>query len=948
MDEIVREFLVESNENLDRLDRDFIVLEKDPESVETMASVFRTIHTIKGTCGFLGFFKLEKLAHSGENLLSRLRDGVLKLTPEITSGLLSMVDAVREMLSNIEATEQEGDGDYSNLIESLKRLQSSHAATLPPPAPSKPLETSLQSSAPPESQERPLETLPPPQPQETPVETEKAAGAAEDGSKSTIGEILIRERLATREQVVTALDQQLGGDPRRLGEILVEQGSVEPKAVLEALVQQQGETRGSALASANIRVDVARLDKLMNLVGELVLTRNQILRDATRDLSPSLFRASQRLDMITTELQEGVLKTRMQPIDTIWNRFPRVVRDLAVFCNKQVRVEMEGQDTELDKTLIEAIKDPLTHLVRNSIDHGVETPAEREKAGKPAEGRLLLRAYHEAGWVNIEVSDDGAGVDLTRVVRKAVERGSITSEQAAKMNEHDALRLLFLPGLSTAEKVTNVSGRGVGMDVVKTNIERIGGTVDIQSRVGQGTTVKVKIPLTLTIIPALIVTSGGDRFAIPQVSLLELVRLQGKAALKGIENVHGAPVYRLRGRLLPLVLLNKELNPESAGSLLSGSSATESGSNDGVRSSRLDFEKVKSIHEAWTSKLRQFLDGAGSLDEEEAGRNDGCALGKWLYSEGMKEYGYLQEVRDLETCHTAFHGQVKKVILRKKSGDMAGAESELNGLEAFSSRILGLLDAARDHVAENRTTNIVVLETDGKRFGLVVDQINNTAEIVVKPLGKHVKDLSVFAGATIMGDGTVALILDVVGLTRRAGVVSDIRAKTLCEKEEPGQKLENRQSLLLFSGADDGRMAIPLSFVTRLEEFPSSSVERAGSQEVLQYRGDILKLARVSNLLQERRRNPRSAPASTGPQADGEKIQVVVHSDDERSIGLVVGTILGIVEEDLSIKRTTQRKGTLGSAVIRGHVTEILDLDGLFGAQKPAATGNLPDAVVAN
>ncbi len=779
--------------------------------------------------------------------------------------------------------------------------------------------------------------------------TPKAADAAESCTSLTIGEILIQDRLATREQVTAALEQQLNGDPRRLGEILVEQGvltsqtvlevllkqqqlrkkaaaesgnavsaspetadpgaaimagslgdllvksgkvdkgkvlaalqkqeqnrdprrlgeilveegGVEPKVVLEAL-QQQGETRASAIASANIRVDVARLDKLMNLVGELVLARNQILRNTTRDLSPSLFRASQRLDMITTELQEGVLKTRMQPIDTIWNRFPRVVRDLAVFCNKQVRVEMEGQDTELDKTLIEAIKDPLTHLVRNSIDHGVETPAEREKAGKPAEGRLLLRAYHEAGWVNIEISDDGAGVDIKRVVRKAVDTGLITSEQAAKMNEHEALRLLFLPGLSTAKKVTNVSGRGVGMDVVKTNIEKIGGTVDIQTKPGQGTTVKVKIPLTLTIIPALVVTSGGERFAIPQVSLLELVRLQGKVALKGIENVHGAPVYRLRGRLLPLVLLNKELDPESTASLSSGSSGSGAGNNESVRSSVIDFEKVKAIHMAWKSRLRQFLDGVGELDELAAGRNDTCSLGQWLYSEGMKQYGYLPEIRELEARHTAFHEQVKKVIVLKKSGEMAGAERELADLENCAAGCLSLIDVARDHVAQNSATNIVVLETEGKRFGLVVDQINNTAEIVVKPLGKHLKELSVFAGATIMGDGTVALILDVVGLTRRAGVITDSHEKALGEKDGLGPKAENRQSLLLFSGPDDGRMAIPLSFVTRLEEFPSSSVERAGSQEVLQYRGDILKLARVSNLLQERRKSPRSTPTPNG------------------------------------------------------------------------------------
>lgn len=322
--------------------------------------------------------------------------------------------------------------------------------------------------------------------------------------------------------------------------------------------------RSPALSSGNIRVDVGQLDKLMNLVQELVLARNQILQFSTSQKDSAFLNTTQRLNLITTELQEGVMKARMQPIDNVWNKFPRVVRDLTIACGKQVSVEMEGKDTELDKTIIEAIKDPLTHLIRNSIDHGIETPKERVAAGKPTEGRLFLRAFHEGGQVNIEISDDGAGINVDRVKRKAVERGLITPEQASRMSEREAVNLIFLPGFSTAEKVTNVSGRGVGMDVVKTNIEKTGGMVDVQNAQGQGTTIRINIPLTLAIIPALIVTSGGDRYAIPQISLLKLVRLEGDEATKGIEMIHGAPVYRLRGRLLPLVYLNKELGTAAA------------------------------------------------------------------------------------------------------------------------------------------------------------------------------------------------------------------------------------------------------------------------------------------------------------------------------------------------------------------------------------------------
>ena len=426
---------------------------------------------------------------------------------------------------------------------------------------------------------------------------------------------------------------------------------------------EQAEARGSAVSDSTIRVDVGLLDKLMNLVGELVLARNQVLQFTSQSADSAFLATSQRLNLITTELQGSVMKTRMQPIGNVWSKLPRVVRDLAAACGKEVRLEMEGKETELDKTIIEAIKDPLTHIVRNSVDHGIERPETRVERRKPAEGCLKMRAYHEGGQVIIEITDDGGGIDCERVKQKALQRALITPEQAARMSDHEALYLIFLPGFSTAEKVTNVSGRGVGMDVVKTNIERIGGTVDLQSQPGKGTTLKIKIPLTLAIIPALIVTSGGDRFAIPQVSLLELVRLEVEQASQQIEFIHGAPVYRLRGQLLPFAYLNRELRLNDA-------------DDDGLKPS----------------------------------------------------------------------------------------------VEA---------------------TTIVVLQADGHPFGLVVDEINDTEEIVVKPLGKQLKGVASFAGATIMGDGRVALILDVLGLAQRAGVVAEVRdrnhSKPLPHSHKPGE-----------------------------------------------------------------------------------------------------------------------------------------------------------------
>src|SRR5579864_3398030 len=690
MDEIVKDFLIESNENLDRLDQELVKLESEPSSKELLASIFRTIHTIKGSCGFLGFAKLEKVAHAGESLLSLLRDGKLALSEELTSGLLAMVDAVRCMLAAIQATEHDGENDYPKLRERLKQLQGGGEAR-PAPAPVAP---------------------------------------------------------------------------------------------------QSPEPRGPDSGVETVRVGVNLLDKLMNLVGELVLARNQLLQFSNSAQDAGLHTVSQRLNLIATELQEDVMKTRMQPIGNIWNKFPRTVRDLAHSCGKQVRLEMVGQDTELDRTIIEAIKDPLTHLVRNSMDHGIETPEARRQAGKDSTGVLTLRAFHEGGQVNIEINDDGAGLNADRIRKKAVERGLTSAEQAARMPDRDVFNLIFLPGFSTAERVTNVSGRGVGMDVVKTNVEKIGGTVDVQSVAGKGTTVRVKIPLTLAIIPALIVRCSGERFAIPQISLTELVRLESG---KAIERVHGAPVHRLRGQLLPLVDLRKTLNV--------------------------------------------------------APRPHPGALSDVLPPVAEKKETALQNV------------------------------------------------------------NIVVLQAEGQAFGLVVDDILDTEEIVVKPLGKQLKGISAYSGATIMGDGRIALILDVLGLAQRTQVIAE--AIDSAREERHGELVKagsnQEHALLLAENGLEGRVAIPLSLVARLEEFPRTVIEHAGAQEVMQYRGQIIPLVRLSQVI----------PAASDAEmlAHASSIQVVVYAEGNRTVGLIVDRIVDIVEEHNAVESLTPRAGVAGSFV---------------------------------
>jgi len=737
MDGVVNEFLVESNENLDQLDRDLVALEQDPTEKELLSNIFRTIHTIKGTCGFLGYTKLESLAHVGENLLSKLRDGELTLNAENTSALLSMVDAVRQILSCIESQRNEGDVDYSALVEALSRLTRGETAS----APAKP--ETAPAVAKPQTPAAPSE----PAKEETPVAVDRRSGnSTQEAERSEKG--------------------------------LPDRRKASPK-----------------MADASIRVDVELLDKLMNLVGELVLARNQIVQHAGKEENKDsgYTATTQHLNLLTTELQEGVMKTRMQPIGNIWSKFPRVVRDLSVGCGKKVRIEMEGKETELDKTIIEAIKDPLTHIVRNSVDHGIEDPQTRAANGKPEEGLLFLRAFHEGGQVIIEIKDDGGGIDSEKIKAKALEKGVITPEQSSRMSDRELVNLIFAPGFSTAAKVTNVSGRGVGMDVVKTNIEKIGGTVDIQSKLNEGTSLKVKIPLTLAIIPALIVTCGGGRYAIPQVSLLELVRLDNQD-VRGIELIHGAPVYRLRGRLLPLIYLNNVLG------------------------------------------------------------------------------------------------------VKKKADDPDDESAQF----------------------------IVVLQADDRQFGLIVEGIADTEEIVVKPLGKQLKGITSVAGATIMGDGKVALILDIMGLAQEAHVVSEVRDHALGEGAAAEAKIDaESQNLLVFSIGDKGCMAILLDMVGRLEEFDRSTVEHTGTQDVVQYRGEIMPLIYLSHFFNVEMRE------------DQDPMQAVVYSENGRSVGLVVDQIIDIVEETISIKKNAERPGILGTAVIKERVTDLIDVRAVIGSAIP-------------
>jgi len=529
--EFIEEFLVESGENLDQLDRDLLALEGQPDDPQRLASIFRTVHTIKGNSGFFGFSKLGALTHSGEHLLGRLRDGKLRLDDRVAGTLYSMVDAVRSILASIETTGVEGEHDFRDLSHQLAVAASgadapAEPAAAAPAAPSPAAHVAAPTAA------APPAAQPAAQPA-APAAIEPAAPAqAPAAAAPAVAAPIVPESPAPPAPAASA-----------------------PAAPQPAPAADTGR-HAAPSAETSIRVDVGLLASILDLVGELVLARNELRSVAAPE--PALEGVIHRINSVTNALQEAAIKTRMQPIEHVFNKFPRTVRDLAVACGREVQLVIDGADTELDRTLIESIRDPLTHLVRNAVDHGIEPPAARAAAGKPRAGRLSLRAFHESGQVTIEVQDDGAGIPVEAVRAKAVARGLVDAEAAAALPDERILQFIFEPGFSTAAQVTSVSGRGVGMDVVKTNIEAIGGTVDIASRPGLGTTVRVRVPLTLAIIPALVVRCGAERFALPQAAVGELVPLRSTDGPR-IEGLEGAAVIRVRGRLVPVIFLDEFL-----------------------------------------------------------------------------------------------------------------------------------------------------------------------------------------------------------------------------------------------------------------------------------------------------------------------------------------------------------------------------------------------------
>ena len=840
MDDLLREFLTETTESLAVLDVELVKLEQNPNDPELLGNIFRLVHTIKGTCGFIGLPRLERVAHAGENVLGKVRDGELEVTPEAVSIILECLDRVRSLTATLEEAGAEPEGDDSDLIRRLNALADGASAPKPvaaPKAESKPAKAEAKSAKSGSLYDRigGMSVI------DSVVEVFVGRASADDrlktffegvnldvlqgnlreffsnkvgGPDSYKGPALpeAKQHLNARGLTDSLCDVAFGHIEASLttlevaaatrAEILtlvaglraevLEAPAAEapakpapaPKATAKPAAKAEGEgeenKKESAVAQQSIRVNVDLLENLMTMVSELVLTRNQVLQ-ILRTQKDSPFAAPlQRLNHVTSELQEGVMKTRMQPIGNAWSKLPRLVRDLSLECGKKIDLVMLGAETELDRQVLEMIKDPLTHMVRNSADHGLETPEERRRAGKSDTGKITLNAYHEGGHIIIEIADDGKGLSTDKIKAKALQNGLASEAELAEMSLQQVQQFIFKAGFSTAAKVTSVSGRGVGMDVVRTNIEKIGGTIEMRSTEGAGTTFVIKIPLTLAIVSALIVECAGERFAIPQISVVELVRAAANSDTT-VEQIKDTPVLRLRNRLLPLVSLRKLLKLDS--------------------------------------------------NDEQANQT---------------------------------------------------------GQGSF----------------------IVVAQVGTYSFGIMVDRVFDTEEIVVKPVAPILRDISMFSGNTILGDGSVIMILDPNGIASASGQINATHGDQAEQAQVRDGHSGEKVPLILFRAGTAAPKAVPLALVARLEEIDRKTIERSNDRHMVQYRGQLMPLVAMQDGMEM--------------PADGRQ-PVLVFSDRQRSMGLLVDEIVDIVEDRLEVELSSANPGRLGSAIVAGKATDIID-----------------------
>jgi len=842
VDDLIQEFLMETNESLDELDIDLVNLEQNPNDKELLGKIFRLKHTIKGTCGFLGLPRLEKVAHHAENVLGKFRDGELEVTPDYVTLIFESIDRIKFIVSKLEETGKEPEGEDSDIINKLdaafegKDISGKGGSGSPPPK-AKVAPVQEKHMAPGDASEEELQAAFDSAPGPDDIEED-------DTQKGSIGDKMIKPTLApgdaTEEELQAAFDSAPGPDD---AEISADQDDAQK----DQGAAGQGKASDKKVANQTLRVNVDVLEGLMTMVSELVLTRNQLLQilrvNAESDFSGPL----QRLNHVVSDLQEGVMKTRMQPIGNAWSKLPRIIRDLSIELDKKIDLEMHGQDTELDRQVLEMIKDPLTHMVRNSGDHGIELPADRVAAGKPETGKIVLDAYHEGGHIIIKISDDGKGLSADKIKAKILEKRLATAEELAEMNTQQIQQFIFKAGFSTAEKVTAVSGRGVGMDVVRTNIEKIGGSVELKSTEGKGSTFIIKIPLTLAIVSALIVAASGERFAIPQLSVRELVMISIQGDNR-IEYIKGSAVFRLRDRLLPLISLNDVLG----------------------LSEEKTIEKIKSLEESKKEEEKKTKKSSKAKDAD---------------SKNIKE----------ESLDHSAESQAQSPESALNPEGTLKQESNVDDLES-----------------EYKNLYIVVTQVGGYDFGIIVDRVFDTEEIVVKPVAKILKDITLFSGNTILGDGSVIMILDPNGIANATGDMSQLEAtQEITAQISHKADTEKKTSLLLFRVGSQAPKAVPLSLVARLEDIVTDNIEYSSGKMMVQYRDTLMPLVAFDSSVEIS--GSREKP-------------VLVFSDNAQSMGLIVDEIIDIVEERVDVQLSGTQEGVLGSAIIDGKATDVVDV----------------------
>ncbi len=915
-DETLRMYVDESLEHLSDIENDLLTIEEGGADIDEdlVNNVFRAAHSIKGGAGFMGLTVVKELSHNLENVLGMIRTRDMVPTPEIISILLKAFDRLHDLIQNIHTS---NDADVSEHIASLVAVTTGSL-----PDNRKDDLSSLVEVRHPESGSRfivpkfdvaqakkqgkylyiveydlihdiqkkgktPFDvissllnsgniidsrveiglvgTLDDELPSNIPfmilfasiIEPDMAAtlvdvpaervwhvtesmlaessGGPVDEKKTVVQEpqavqVETKSAPVVKEAPVIAAEVERPVETRVVKKV---QEEVREAAVLVDSAESREEARQGESAKSvqsSLRVNINLLDTLMTLAGELVLSRNQLLQGVSANNTRATELSSQRIDMITSELQEAIMRTRMQPISNVFNKFTRVVRDLSKDLGKQIDLFIEGKDVELDKTIIEAINDPLTHLVRNSVDHGIESPDIRLARKKPMTGKIVLKAYHEAGQVNIEITDDGNGIDGDKIAEASVRKGLISEQEKNSMSEKDRINLIFLPGFSMAQQITDVSGRGVGMDVVKTNLDKLGGIIDIDSAVGSGTTFRIKLPLTLAIIPSQIISIGAERYAIPQVNLDELLRIPAAQVKERIEKVGNAEVVRLRGTLLPLLNLAQVL---------------------GIQKTYVDPETGETLPD----KRRSISDRR---------------------SRNMDE--------DMEEIVTD-----PSVLKTRSAKDR------------------------RYHSAS--AINIAVVSAGNFKYGLVVDRLCDSEEIVVKPLGRHLSQCEGYAGATIMGDGKVALILDVASLARMSNLMT-VSSKALEKEALRAQAVgTDRTSLLVFRNNEKEQFAAPLNLVERIERIEASDIEVVGGKRVIQYRGGTLPLHELSEV------------ARVQPLPERDQHEVIVFKISGKEVGLLVSPPVDAMEVDLNIDATTLKQtGIMGSIIVGEYTTLMIDM----------------------